>query len=305
MKSSFSAVLLSLLPSVLIADPGTIKVPGDSAVVATIGKNEVNLGEVKEAFTKLDLRDQANASRDPATLNQIVRLLMVQRLMLTEADKVGWREKPEVKHLVERATQTAVAESFLQNAAAPPPEYPSDSELQQAYEAVKSSISSPRQWELAQIYIAVPESVTKENLAAATAKLETVKKALAEKDADFGKIAAEFSDDQVSKKQQGVIGWMNEDGIIPEIRTEATLLKLEEVSKPIRIKDGWHILKCVGKRDPFTPALADVKDSLKQRMRDEKAKANSQAYVTKLLQENPLSINEVALKQALSGKADK
>ena len=37
-----------------------------------------------------------------------------------------------------------------------------------------------------------------------------------------------------------------------------------------------------------------------ERMRQERAKANSQAYIAALLQQNPVSINEVTLAKALA-----
>lgn len=276
----------------------------DNAVVATLGDNEIKLSEVRSAFQKLDLKDQANASKDPTSLNQVVRLLLVQRLMLSEAHAAKWHEKDEVKRTVEQAKDTALAENFLQHVSAPPADFPSDAELRQAYDSVKDSLGTPKQWRLAQIYIAAPETVSKDGLAAAEAKLETVKKALAAKGADFSKLAAELSDDEVSKKQSGEIGWMAEATIVTDIRTEATLLTKNEVSKPIRLKDGWHILKCLETRDAFTPSFEAVQDPLRQRLREERAKANGQAYVAKLLQEKPLSINEVAIKAAFAQKAE-
>jgi parvulin-like peptidyl-prolyl isomerase len=288
------------------AAPGDIKSNAvDNSVVATVGDSEVKLSELKEAISKLDLRQQATASQDPATLNQVVRLLLVQRLLLNEARDEKWDEKAEVKAQVDRAKDTAIAESYLQNKSQPPAEFPTEAELKQTYETLKPNLGTPEQWRLAQIYIAATENISKEELSTAEAKLDAVKKALADPKADFSKIATEKSSDQGTASRGGEIGWLAEAAIVPEIRTEATLLKENEVSKPIRLKDGWHILKCLGKKEAFTPDFADVKEALKARMRQERAQGNSQAYIAKLLQENPLSINEIAIKDALAQKKSK
>jgi hypothetical protein len=45
--------------------------------------------------------------------------------------------------------------------------------------------------------------------------------------------------------------------------------------------------------------------SLVEKMREEKVKANSQAYLAQLLQENPVTINELAIGQILESKGSK
>ena len=61
--------------------------------------------------------------------------------------------------------------------------------------------------------------------------------------------------------------------------------------------------RCLEIKEPFTPSLAQLKPQLMQQLRAEKTKANSQAYVAQLLQENPVAINELALSQALGPKS--
>lgn len=305
--SLYSQLLLSIAflsnaaaqqPKGGIADAAAIPT-AESSVVATIGQNSVMLSEVREALQKLDLKDQATLGKDSSALNQVVRVLLVQRLMLSEAKAKNWHEKTEVKAAMERARDAALAESYLQSVSAPPEEYPSDTELQQTYDTLRPKLGTPKQWRLAQIYISAPPEVGKEELAKAETKLAALKKALTNKDPDFAKLATEYSDDQVSAAQGGEIGWMAEAGIVADIRTEASLLKAGELSSPIRLKDGWHILKCLDLREAHTPKLEDIKSSLRQRMRDERTNTNSQAFVAKLLQEHPLAINEIALKAAI------
>ena len=76
-------------------------------------------------------------------------------------------------------------------------------------------------------------------------------------------------------------------------------LALNAVSDPIKLEDGWHIVKLLDTKAANTPSLDQIKDQLVQQMRAEKAKANSQAYLAKLLQENPLAINELELSKVL------
>ena len=56
---------------------------------------------------------------------------------------------------------------------------------------------------------------------------------------------------------------------------------------------------------PFTPTLDQLRAQLVQQLRTEKTKANSQAYLARLLQQNPVAINELALSKALGPKSGK
>lgn len=305
MKKKLPFVILLALPSLGLAAPADKTPAGsiaaaDSNVIARVGDLDVKLDEVKAALAKLDQREQEAIAKDPALLNQVVRLLLVQRLMLNEAVSKKWDEKPQVKTAIDRARESAITESYLQSISEPPPGYPSEAELQAAYDQAKPALAVGRQWKLAQIYVAAPEGTAKAELDKAEAKLAEVKKALSDKNADFAALAKKFSDEAASAAQGGEIGWMVEPQIQPEIRAAATALALGAQSAPVRMKDGWHILKCLDIKEPSTPPLEQLREVLTARMRQEKAKANSQAYIAALLQQNPVAINEVTLAKALA-----
>jgi parvulin-like peptidyl-prolyl isomerase len=304
MKTTLPLVLLLALPAFAqtpAAKPaaGSIATP-PSDVIARVGNLDVKLDEVKTALAKLDPREQDAIAKDPALLNQVVRLLLVQRLMLNEAIAKKWDEKPQVKAAIDRARESAITESYLQSMSQPAPGYPSGTELEIAYDQAKPALAVGRQWKLAQIYIAAPEGSAKADLAKAEAKLAEVKKALGDRNADFAALAKQHSEESNSAAQGGEIGWMVEAQIQPEIREAATKLTTGALSEPVRMKDGWHILKCLDLKEPSTPPLDQVRTVLTERLRQERAKANSQAYIAALLQQNPVSINEVTLAKALA-----
>ncbi len=304
MKTPRPLVILCAFSGLLQAAPdkpaaGSIAAaPTD--VIARVGGLDVKLDEVKSALAKLDPREQEAIAKDPALLNQVVRLLLVQRLMLNEAVSKKWDEKPQVKAAIDRARESAITESYLQSISQPALGYPSETELEVAYDQAKPSLAVGRQWRLAQIYIAAPEGTSKSDVDKAEAKLTEVKKALADKGADFVALASKHSDETASAAQGGEIGWMVEAQIQPEIREAATKLTAGSQSEALKLKDGWHILKCLETKEPSTASLDQVRAVLIERMRQERAKANSQAYMAALLEKNPVSINEITLAKALA-----
>ena len=304
MKTTLPLLLLLALPA-SAQSPAAKTAAGsiaaaDNNVIARVGDLDVKLDDVKSALAKLDQREQDAITKDPALLNQVVRLLLVQRLMLNEATTKKWDEKPQVKAAIERARESAITESYLQSISQPAPGYPSETELEIAYDQAKPSLAVGRQWKLAQIYVAAPEGTAKADLDKAEAKLAEVKKALADKNADFAALAKKHSDESASAAQGGEIGWMVEAQIQPEIREAATKLTAGAQSEAVKMKDGWHILKCLEVKEPSTAPLEQVRTVLIERMRQERAKANSQAYMAALLEKNPVSINEISLAKALA-----
>ena len=265
--------------------------------------DRVSEDELLASISKLDPAEQAALTKDPELLKQVVQLMLAQRLLLNEARRNKWEERPEVQAKMERARETALAESWLQSVAAPPADYPNDGEIKAAYDAQKEALATPRQYQLAQIYIACPKGADKAAVQKAGTKLAAVKRMLSAYEEDFAAIARRESEDAATAAGGGEIGWLTDAQVQPELRPHITRLLKHEVSAPVRLNDGWHILKCLDKREAGTPPLADMRAKLVAQLRAERMKANSEAHVAKLLQENPVTVDESALVRSLPSAA--
>src|SRR5215469_3974139 len=221
-----------------------------------------------------------------------------------EALAKHWDTEPAVATLIQRARDNAVVESYLQSVSRPPDSYPSETELQAAYEARKAQLLVPRQFRIAQIYIALPKNADKAITEKAQTKLEAVKKGLHQPGADFTAISKAQSEEPDSAARGGELGWLADSQIQPEVRSQLGSLTKNSISEPIRLDDGWHILKVIDIKEPYTPALDEIRSALTQQLRNEKTQANSQAYLAKLLQQTPVAINELSLSKVL-GKSEK
>ena len=194
-----------------------------------------------------------------------------------------------------RAREAALSESYLESKSKPDASYPSEQEIKDAYEANKSKLLIPKSYEIAQIFIESPETGDPTAQAKAKSKLEEVRKQLAAKDADFASIASTSSDEKSSAQNGGKIGWLAENQIQPEIRSKLPNLKLKAVSEPIRLDGGWHIIKLLDVREARAPTLDEIRDNLVTSMREEKSRELRQNYITELLKQYPLAINEIEL----------
>lgn len=284
MKLDITSVVLA---SLLIVSGLTVR-GEDAAVLGKIGGIEMRTSEV---LSRLDEKQKAAVASDPAAASQYVRALLVQKLVLEQAIEKDWDKQPAVIAKLVRLREEAIAETYLDSLSAPENGYPSETELKDAYESNKSRLLIPKAYRLAQIYIKFDPA----NEAAGKKRLDEVNQQLAAKGADFSAIAAKTSDDAASAGKGGEIGWLSESQIQPGILNEVKSLKTGVLSKPIRLPDGWHILKVLDVREPRTPALEEIRDELVTNLRAEKRRINRQKVLADLLKEHPPAINEIEL----------
>lgn len=266
-----------------------------SAPIGRAGTLELRTDEIREALAGLESGQDAALAQDPAALGQYVRALLIQRLVLQEALAAKWDQDPATIAKLVRARESTLAESWLDSASKVDPAFPSATELTAAYEAAKPQLQTPRTFRLAQIFIAQPKEADKAATDKAKARLEAVAKRLKEKNADFAAIAASESDETGSKAKGGEIGWLSEAQVQPEIRERLPKLAAGGVSEPVKLEDGWHLLKVLEIREARTPALEEVREALITRLRSEKARLNRQEYLAKLVKDHPVAINELEL----------
>ncbi|MHB1080668.1 MAG: peptidylprolyl isomerase [Prosthecobacter sp.] len=260
-------------------------------VVGSIGEIELRQSEVLAALGTMSPVDKEALAREPGTLNQLVRSLLVQQVVLKEALGKKWDEEPSIQPLLKSTREAAISDSYLKSLSRPPDSYPSEGELKLAYENGRAALTVPRSFRLAQIFVAEENGAEK--------KLKAVQQRLKEKPGSFGQVAREMSEEKESASRDGEIGWLKEQQIQPEILAQLPQLSVNMVSAPVKLKDGWHILKVLDVREAFTPIFEQVRVQLAQRLRAEKARANMQSHVSELLQDHPVAVNEVALSKLL------
>jgi parvulin-like peptidyl-prolyl isomerase len=282
-----------ILMLVLWTSSAGISAAADNSVVAKVGDNEVRTEDLRPYFEKLPLQDQLALSRDAAALSEYIRSLIIQQMVYKEALAKKWEQQPQVTEQIDRARRQVVTQTYLQSLATPPQDFPSSAELQEAYDKLKknNALQVPRQYHLAQIYIACAKGADKSSEEKAQSKAEGLAKNA--RSGDFAAVAKSSSEEAASAANGGDLGWLAETQIQPGIRTAVAGLSKGGVSEPVRLNDGWHIVKLVETKDPYTASLEEIKGSLTNELRSQRAQLQAKAYLAKLLQQNPVSINEI------------
>lgn len=277
----------------------------DDTVVARIGTTDVGADEVRAFVAGLGAREQAAIARDPALMSQAIRSMLANQLVLKEALEKKWEQRAAVAAQLQQLRNNAVVETYLQSISAPAAGFPSDAEIEKAYEANKSAFLVPRQFQIAQVFVALARDADKPAEEAARKKLGDVQARMKQPGADFAAVAQSLSDDAETSARGGEIGWIAEAQLRPEIKAQVVGMAKNASSDPVRLDDGWHIVRLIDTKAAYTRPLADVRDALAQQLRAQRADANRRAYLAKLLEQTPPAINEIALMKALgvSGQA--
>jgi peptidylprolyl isomerase len=267
---------------------------GDN-VVARVGNTDVSADDLRAYLAGLGPREQSAVAKDPALLNQAVQLLLANRLVLQELNAKKWDQQPGVAAQLDRMRDGALVELYLQSVSAPAANFPSDEELQKVYDANRSAMLVPRQFQLAQIFVVVPKDADKATEDKARQSLDDAVRKAKMPGADFAAIARTVND----AKDVGDLGWVVENQIRPEIRAQVIGLAKDAVSEPIKLDDGWHVIKLIDTKAAYTRTLPEVRDQLAQQMRTERATALRRAYLAELLKQHPPLVNELALSSLL------
>ncbi len=86
---------------------------------------------------------------------------------------------------------------------------------------------------------------------------------------DFADLVAEYSEDKLSAKSDGDLGWVQEGAIDPAFTQAAFKLGKDEISQPIVTPFGFHVLKVLDEAQvitqPFEAVSGNIRYELRQR----------------------------------------
>lgn len=80
---------------------------------------------------------------------------------------------------------------------------------------------------------------------------------------NFEKIAKQKSIDTASAQNGGDLGYVLKEELVPEFGEMAFMLKVGEISKPVKTQYGWHIIKVEDVRPAQFLGFEDVKNNIK------------------------------------------
>jgi peptidyl-prolyl cis-trans isomerase D len=95
---------------------------------------------------------------------------------------------------------------------------------------------------------------------------------------DFAAVAKEVSQDPGSAKDGGNLGWVAKGDMVEAFDDKLFSMNVGDISEPVLSSFGYHIIKLSEIKSPEVPAIEEIKDSLIEELKLEKAEV---AFLTK------------------------
>jgi peptidylprolyl isomerase len=258
----------------------------EDPVIAERGTDRITISQARALIGATDHTTQHRLTTDPSALKAYLRDILLQRAILREAQAEKWDQRPDVSSLLQHAHDEVVAQTFLARQATLPAGYPGDAEIQAAYEANMSRFMQPRTYHLIQLFLPRTAYATAEEARKRLLPLRTP--------LERGKITLESAAKSVGAQYMDM-GWASETQLVPAVKSAVAGLPEGEVTEPICIDNGCHLIRLVATKPAGPAPLADMRDELVRALRRQKQSEKEAAYESGLLAKTPVAVNEIQL----------
>ena len=301
MKHMNSSRAAACLITVAVAALGTALPASNAAdadsVVARGGSIQIDVNEVRALVASLPDGTRQAVLAKPGSLEQLVRQDILQRSLLKDAQAASFGSDPATAGALQRVHDEALTRLWLASKAAVPGGFPSESQVQSAYDLLQKN--APYEYHLEQIFIAAPDGGDPQTLAVALRKAVDVQKLIAT--GSFEQVARQDSEDTDSASKGGDLGFLPGAKLMPEIRTAVESMTPGQTLGPTKTAAGLHFLKLLERRRIAIPQLATVHDKIVAALRAQRAQQLEQAYLQQVAAKLDITVDQIELAKLQSG----
>jgi peptidylprolyl isomerase len=273
--------------------------PSTSDAIARLGNQQVAADELKALFAALPADSRAQLRGNRSALEGWIRARLAEKAVLEQADAQGWRQRPEVAQATRLATEQIVFRDYLASVSQVPDDYPSERDLQNAFDAGKANWQTPALYRVSQIYLAVPEGQSPD--AVRKQAQELAKRAQAAPN-EFTALAVQYSQER-DPAQRGVdAGLQPLQQLVPEVRVAISKLKVGAVADPVQSPAGFHILKLNDMQAAREASFGEMRERLRLALRTQRQEQIAKAYLDGVVNTATLSIDGAMLNKVLEDK---
>ena len=136
-------------------------------------------------------------------------------------------------------------------------------QIKDYYENNKQQFSIPAQWQVAHILIKVAVDADETTVAQAKARADKVYQSL-QQGANFSNVAKKYSDDPLTRNQGGILGWVQQGMLDSILQQTVVNLKPGQISKPVRSKYGYGVIKLIAVKAAKVKPLNEVHKTIEQ-----------------------------------------
>ena len=285
------AVTLALTAGIFAASAPWQAAQAAGEVVAQGGSIQLGPSDVQALIAGLPEAQRKAAVASVGSLEQIVRADIIQRSVLADAQGQNFGHDAATAKALKQLDDEALTRLWIAHEAAVPAGYPSESDVQAAYDLLKQR--APYEYHLAQIFVSAPDGADSDKLDAAFSKVAVIRKDLASQ--DFGQVARQQSEEPASAAKGGDLGFLPGTQLLPAVLEAVQSLKPGESVGPIKTADGLHFLKLIERKQTPLPALTVVHDRIAAALRARKQGELEQAYLRNLAAKLDITVDQIGL----------
>jgi peptidyl-prolyl cis-trans isomerase C len=204
------------------------------SVLVRIGKETITTGQVQRRLDELpeQVRPQFTT---PEGRQRLIDRMVEEKVWLMSAQKKGVDKRPDVQRQIEQQRRDLLIRTHINEVMANNPP-PSDSAARAYYDEHRADYRTPASVTISHIQLKTESDAKK-------VKGYTKKQ-------DWGKLAAKYSADTLTKKQGGLLGPVTHEGVFGQLGRQPALAEsafaLGQVGKiggPYKTDRGWHVIR--------------------------------------------------------------
>jgi len=147
-----------------------------------------------------------------------------------------------------------------------------EEECRRFYDSHSENFFVPEQVRVVHLFLAAPPEDPPEIVEAKRTEIEGLSVRLARGE-DFAALTAETSEDEATKLNGGDLGYFSANRMPPDFVAAALKLSPGEISRPIRTRLGFHIIRSIDRQMPGQRSFQEVRDEIASDLANQKRDA--------------------------------
>ncbi len=215
---------------------------------------------------------------EPKAKKEFLGKLIDREILILEAEKAGIDKREDVMRKIEECRRGVILEAFISEIMAGKDEV-TDEEAKKYYDEHKEEFQLGERIRVRHIVVKTLEEA------------QEIKKRL-ERGEDFAELARKYSISPAAK-WGGDLGYIQRGQVGKEFEKAAfSLKKPGDISDIVKTTFGYHIIKLEDRKPPQQLSFEEVKDKIKNRLKEEKRSKILEEYLKKAKKSYKIEVNE-------------
>lgn len=246
----------------------------DSRVLAKVDDQVITVKEFNDKIDRLpsQYKDIISSQKRKFLDDIIMEELLYKKAINDKIDK-----ERETQDVIKEAAKKIIIARLIEKEVEKKVSV-TDDEARRYYDEHSEEFLLPERWRASHILV---DTLTEAN------DIETKLKS----GASFEELAKEYSKDPTAKIG-GDIGYFSKGQLVADFEKECFVLKVGEISQPVKTQFGYHIIKLTDKKDPSVQDFEGVKELIKRELARNKKKDILAGIMADLKKKAKISINE-------------